>query len=713
MKRFYKNFSVAFLTLLIGFSFAGQVWAAANLNFVKKNGGILEDSSVALIVDSSGNIYTTGYFEGTVDFDPGAGTSNLTSNGLDAYISKLDSSGNFVWVKHFSGDGYAFPYSIYLDSSGNIYTTGYFQNTVDFDPGAGTSNLTPAGSDDIYISKLDSSGNFVWVKAIGAGNQDKGVSINVDSNNYVYITGTFQTGPVDFDPGVGTSNLTAGSVDGFILKLDSDGDFVWVKHLQGNSGEVNPASIKIDSSGNIYTVGDFRYTADFDPGAGTTNLNTGGDLNGTFILKLNSSGDFVFVKQIIGVESNSGYSINLDSLGNIYTSGKFRNTTDFDPGAGTTELTSTLNANGYILKLDSSGNFVWVKSFVGEDDDTPVKYIFFDADDDIYATGDFFGTVDFDPGIGISNLISDGDNDIFILKLDPSGDFIWSKKFGGTDQDLIGGLFVDLSSNIYITGGFQDTVDFDPGAGTSNLTSAGSVDAFVLKLSQTSAPTTTTQSASSITTTTATLNGNITDTGGEDNTERGFNIGTDTNYTMTDITESGTYSTGSYSLTATGLTCGTTYHYRAYSTNTAGTGTGSDETFTTSACPVAASTGGSVPVWILQSMSDNLRNTNQSLNESTGQQIQNTNNNQTQKFTFTKNLKYRDRNTDVLELQKFLNNNGFPISKSGIGSKGNETTYFGLATRSALIKYQKANNIKPTEGYFGVITRKFVNSVVQ
>ncbi len=238
----------------------------------------------------------------------------------------------------------------------------------------------------------------------------------------------------------------------------------------------------------------------------------------------------------------------------------------------------------------------------------------------------------------------------------------------------------------------------------------GFYDVFLLSLSYISTPTTTTQSATNITTTTATLNGNITATGGEANTERGFDIGTDNTYTMTDITENGSHSTGAYTGTATGLTCGTTYHYRAYSTNTAGTGTGSDESFTTSACPVAVTViNGAVPVWILQSMSDNLRNTNQSINESTGQQTQNTNNNQTPKFQFTKNLKYRDRNNGVLELQKFLNNNGYPISESGIGSKGNETTYFGLATRSALIKYQKANNIKPAVGYFGPVTRNVVN----
>jgi hypothetical protein len=166
-------------------------------------------------------------------------------------------------------------------------------------------------------------------------------------------------------------------------------------------------------------------------------------------------------------------------------------------------------------------------------------------------------------------------------------------------------------------------------------------------------------------------------------------------------------STDPISTALTGLTCGTTYHYRAYATNSAGTGTGSDATFTTSACPVVASSGGSVPVSILQAMSDAVRKI-----ESTNNQIATQNNTGTasiQKFIFKKDLRFRMRDNDVIELQKFLNNNGFNVSLSGIGSKGNETNYFGPATRNALIRFQKANNISPAIGYFGPKTRAFVN----
>ena len=103
-----------------------------------------QDVGYSVTVDSSGNIYTTGLFQGTVDFDPGAGTANLTSNGnKDAAVLKLDSSGNYVWAKSFGGTRMDFAWSVAVDSSGNVYTTGYFNGTVDFDPGAGTTLRQP------------------------------------------------------------------------------------------------------------------------------------------------------------------------------------------------------------------------------------------------------------------------------------------------------------------------------------------------------------------------------------------------------------------------------------------------------------------------------------------------------------------------------------------------------------------------------------------
>jgi len=142
---------------------------AQNLAWAKSMGGTSADMGHSIIVDDWGNIYSTGFFDNTVDFDPGIGTHYLTAiGGHDIYIQKLDSSGALLWVKSFGGNLDDIGWSIALDNLGNIYSTGSFNSTVDFDPGPGNSFLTTtAMSQDVYIQKLDSNGNFIWAKSMG------------------------------------------------------------------------------------------------------------------------------------------------------------------------------------------------------------------------------------------------------------------------------------------------------------------------------------------------------------------------------------------------------------------------------------------------------------------------------------------------------------------------------------------------------------------
>src|SRR5690606_9459529 len=134
----------------------------------------------------------------------------------DIFISKLDTNGNFLWAKSMGGVSGDYGSSITTDSSGHIYTTGAFTGTADFDPGVDEFELTSTGGTDIFISKLDTNGNFLWAKSMGGASADNGNSITVDSAGYIYTTGDFQ-GTADFDPGSGTSNLvSAGGTDIFI-----------------------------------------------------------------------------------------------------------------------------------------------------------------------------------------------------------------------------------------------------------------------------------------------------------------------------------------------------------------------------------------------------------------------------------------------------------------------------------------------------------------
>lgn len=150
---------------------------AQNFEWARMISSVYSEVGYSIVNDDFGNVYTTGKFSGTCDFDPGLGVFNLTSGGGDnIFISKLSASGVFVWAKSFVSTGGAVGNCIKIDRSGNVYTTGFFGNTVDFDPGPNVFNLSSSnGLSDIFLSKLDADGNFIWAKNIGgSSNYDIG-----------------------------------------------------------------------------------------------------------------------------------------------------------------------------------------------------------------------------------------------------------------------------------------------------------------------------------------------------------------------------------------------------------------------------------------------------------------------------------------------------------------------------------------------------------
>ena len=455
--------------------------ASGDFAWAKGIGGTSNDDGNSIFVDSNNNVYTTGSFQGTVDFDPGAGVSNLTSAGADdIFVSKSDSDGTLLWAKRMGGASGDYGLGITVDSSGNIYTTGYFFGTADFDPGVGTVNLINAGGTDVFISKLDGSGNFVWAKSMGETSYEYGSTIAIDLNGNIYTIGAF-SGTVDFDPGAGVSNrISAGADDVFVSKLDNNGNFVWAKSM-GGAGAESGYSITLDSNSNFYITGQFQLTADFDPGAGISNLTSSGE-DDIFISKLDANGNLLWAKSVGGTGVDYGNDIELDSSGNIYTMGHFQNTVDFNPSLiDTLNLTSAGGFDIFVSKLDSGGNFLWAKNMGGTSNDFGFNMVL-DTYGDVYTTGSFQGTADFDPSVGVSNLTSVGAEDIFLSKLNATGNFVWNKGMGGTLGDQGFGIALDLIGNIYTIGSFQGTADFDPGVDVFNLISSGGKDIFISKL---------------------------------------------------------------------------------------------------------------------------------------------------------------------------------------------------------------------------------------
>lgn len=429
-------------------------------------------------------------------------------------------------------------YAVTTDADGYVYTIGNFNGTVDFDPGVGVFSLTATSTADIFVTKLDGAGNFIWAKQMKGSDYAYGIAIALDNMRNIFITGSF-VGGVDFDPGPGLSELSViGRVDVFIAKLDNDGiykwakqiginaqtaisntisidsfgdvliagmntgsasiseafisklsqagNFIWTKYISGISPICTARDIETDAAGNIYTTGYFNSNpasnpVDFNPGPGVFNLYSFGGTD-IFISKLNKNGEFVWAKQIGGTGFEEGSAIAVDAFGNVYVTGFFNGVTDADPGPGVFNLTALGDEDIFVSKLDVAGNLLWAKQMGGLDFEEG-NSMAVDAGGNVYITGHFYGTVDFDPGAPVYNMSSAGFSDIFISKLDANGNLRWAKQIGGVLYDWSYEITLDIYGNILSTGYFDDVVDFDIGAAMYNLTSFGNKDIFVHKMS--------------------------------------------------------------------------------------------------------------------------------------------------------------------------------------------------------------------------------------
>jgi hypothetical protein len=394
-----------------------------DLFYAKRLGGSTPSSTVlpkAVAYSSTGEVYVTGSFSGTVDFDPGAGTVNLTATSVaeDIFVLKLDAIGSFLWVKQFGSAGTENGSGIAVDASGNVYTTGYFENTIDFDPGAGISNLVAPGSfnGDVFVLKLNSSGNFVWAKKIGGTSTEISTAIAIDASSNVITTGNF-FGSTDFDPGAATVTLNAvGGQDAFISKLDLNGNYIWAKQIGSLTNETSN-ELAVDAAGNIHIAGYFDGTTDFDPGAATVNLTTIGGVD-AFVVKFDASGNFNYAKQIGSIYNEQARGLAIDATGNVYCVGSFENTIDINTDALVENVSPVGGADVFILKLDALGNYVTGVAFGGIEYDFG-ESISVNSSGWVFTTGYFDGTVDFNTGVGVTNITTAGYADVFIHKLKP------------------------------------------------------------------------------------------------------------------------------------------------------------------------------------------------------------------------------------------------------------------------------------------------------
>ncbi len=329
----------------------------------------------------------------------------------------------------------------------------------------------------IEISGVEHNG---WVRVWGGLSGIFGEAVATDYKGNVFVASRF-SGTIDFDPGPGVYEQTCpGSCDISLSKFTPTGAFSWALNFGGSSADVCNA-LAVDSVGNIYLVGFFSSEADFDPGPGVDEHSSVGDAD-AFLCKLSSYGDFLWARTWGGEGYDSADAVAIDNQGNVCVSGIFEGDADLDPGEGIEIHHSNGEDDIFLSKLTSYGDFCWAQTWGGFSDDV-CSDVDFDGSCDIYIGGHFSSDkVDFDPGEGSDEHENNGHSDIYISKFKYNGDFKWARTWGGPLADELGGIGVDFSGNIFATGSFANTVDFDPGSGVDEHTSVGLRDAFLSKL---------------------------------------------------------------------------------------------------------------------------------------------------------------------------------------------------------------------------------------
>jgi hypothetical protein len=424
-----------------------------------RGGGSSYDEGLGIAIDSQGNQYITGVFEGTATF----GTITLTSQGQeDIFVAKLDPYGSWLWVQRAGGnDDNDLGLSIAVDSDGNSYVTGGFVGSANF----GGLTLLACGEQDIFVAKLDTSGNWLWAVQAGGINDDRGDGIALDSAGCVIVTGGFM-GSANF----GLCALSsAGGTDIFVAKLDGTGNWFWAVR----AGSADPSysnCIALDGSDNAYLTGFFCNSIAF----GNYTLTSSGQYD-VFAAKLDPTGNWLWAVRAGGSNEDNGYGIAVDSTGNAYLTGYFYGMAYFGP--------YTLSASGdtsiFAAKLDPAGGWIWAVQAGGLSYDEGYS-ITLDSTGNAYLTGNVFTPASF----GSITLTSSAVNDIFAAKLEWFGDWQWAVSAGVTHnyQNAIildSNIAVDTAGNTYLAGGFVGSAAF----GTYTLTSNEYGDVFVAKLS--------------------------------------------------------------------------------------------------------------------------------------------------------------------------------------------------------------------------------------
>jgi hypothetical protein len=450
-------------------------------------GSIGPDFATGVVTDPAGNAFVAGYFAGSVDFDgSGSATVRTASGPYDISIASYASDGSFRWVFTIGGTGADIPYSIKLapdgslyltgvittgaicnghvlasngdrdilllhvsaagiclwgeaigstgddeghdlalDSNGDLLVTGLFSGTVDFDPGPGLTPLTSRGAADGFVARYAADGTYRNVAQFGGAGDDAGNAIAVRGDGDVIVAGGFN-GTVTLGTLAPQQLISAGGLDFFVARLASTLSLEWAERGGGGGNDlINSGGVIAADNGTTYVTGTFSDVAAIGPVGSVQVLLSHGDAD-VFVASFDGNGNLTGPPRSFGGAGTDGVAgFTRDAVGNLYLTGSFQQSVDFDPGAGThvvNALGSTGAADGYLLSLTAAGDLRWINptsaSVSGDTYYGITSGVALASDGTLWSVGRFFGLVDFDPGSSSVSRQSVGDADQFIARYD-------------------------------------------------------------------------------------------------------------------------------------------------------------------------------------------------------------------------------------------------------------------------------------------------------
>ena len=473
-----------------------SIFTLAQTQWANGYGGNDQDVCRAVTTDDLNNIYITGSFTDTIDFDPSPSSdihissfsASLNSSNTNIFIQKLDPNGNVIWTKTIGGNKQSWGRNIELDDQGNVYVTGFYIDTVDFDPGLGVFELVSNGSQlNTFILKLNNLGEFEWVKTVGGDshNWDTYVApdIKIVGNELILISLFAGTG--DLDPGAGVEMYDSGGSDfPIIVKFNLNGDYIWSKLLESNAQQASFAMfVESDAADNLYITGRYKDTVDFDPGPLVNNVTSAAGAKDIFLLKLNNLGDFIWVKTLESNSSAQPTTLQRTSNNKMCLAGLFAGDLDFDTGVGQNNITS-INGAHFICEVDTAGT-IYIPKLIAEGQlsGSIIRGAEVSETGDIFLVGYSYGELVFDPIINPMSFLFD-DAGGFILTLDSTLEFKALDLFNSvmaTGYVEVSCISEDFDGNLIYSLGYQSDIDVDIQGSSTIFNSNGNLDFLVVK----------------------------------------------------------------------------------------------------------------------------------------------------------------------------------------------------------------------------------------